>query len=329
MKTIRWGMIGCGDVAEVKSGPGFYKAPGSSLVVAMRRNRELAADFARRHGVARATDDADEVIRAPDVDAIYVATLTDTHCDYVLRCAAAGKPVYVEKPMAMTHAQALDMVKGCQAAGVPLWVAYYRRALPRFLKVKALIEEGAVGRVLAVSSRQLARPALPGRGAPVPWRIVPEKSGGGYFFEAACHTFDILDFLFGPIEVVHGVAANQAGDYAAEDMVTAAYSFASGVQGVGLWCYNADVDEEMNEVVGDRGRIQFSTTAATPIRIFRGEQVEALPVGDPPHVQQPLIESIVAELNGVGACLSTGVSAARTAWVMDEILAAHRARART
>src|SRR3954453_17012092 len=152
MKTIRWGMIGCGDVAEVKSGPGFYKARDSSLIAVMRRNGALAADFARRHNVARWHDDADAIIEAPDIDAVYVATLTDSHHDYVLRCARAGKPVYVEKPMAMNHAQCTSMIEACRAGGVPLWVAYYRRALPRFLAVRDLIASGTIGEVRMVIS---------------------------------------------------------------------------------------------------------------------------------------------------------------------------------
>ena len=105
MKTIRWGMIGCGDVAEVKSGPGFYRADNSTLVAVMRRNGTLAEDYARRHKVPRWHDDADAIIKADDIDAVYIATLTDTHLDYALRSAKAGKPIYVEKPMAMDHAQ--------------------------------------------------------------------------------------------------------------------------------------------------------------------------------------------------------------------------------
>ena len=320
MRTVRWGMIGCGDVAEVKSGPGFYKADHSSLVAVMRRNGELAADYARRHGVPRSTDDADAIVRAPDIDAVYVATLPDSHRDYVLRCAAAKKPVYVEKPMALSHAEAEDMVTACAAANTPLWVAYYRRALPRVLKLRALIEAGAIGRVLAVSCRQLAKPIGPAPGQPAPWRVDPAQSGGGFFFEAACHTFDLLDFLLGPVAEVRGLAANQAGAYAAEDMVAAAWRFQSGVQGSGLWCYNADVDHEANEIVGEAGRLQFSTFTPRPIRLLRGDAAEDFAVGDPPHVHQPLIQTIVDELNGVGQCPSTGVTAARTAWVMDRVL---------
>ena len=124
MKTIRWGMIGCGDVAEVKSGPGFYKADHSSLVAVMRRNGALAADYARRHSVARWSDDAESIIQAADIDAVYIATLTDSHREYTLRCAHAGKPVYVEKPMAMRHAECLEMIEACRDAAVPLWVGY-------------------------------------------------------------------------------------------------------------------------------------------------------------------------------------------------------------
>jgi 1,5-anhydro-D-fructose reductase (1,5-anhydro-D-mannitol-forming) len=328
MKTIRWGMIGCGEVTEVKSGPGFYKADHSALVAVMRRNGALAADYARRHSVERWHDDAEAIIRAPDIDAVYIATLTDTHCDYTLRCAAAGKPVYVEKPMAMNHAQCMMMVEACRKAGVPLWVGYYRRALPRFLRVRELVDSGAIGPIRMIVTRMLQR--LPSADALAPaslaWRIDPARSGGGFFFEGVCHTFDFFDFLFGPIEEVRAFAANRAGAYAPEDTVTATWRFASGLQGSGAWCFAADVDEEYNEIIGARGRIRFSTYRPEPIRLYRGDTVEEIPVGDPPHVHQPMIQAIVDELNGRGRAPSTGETAARTAWVLDEILKEFRSK---
>jgi 1,5-anhydro-D-fructose reductase (1,5-anhydro-D-mannitol-forming) len=324
MKTIRWGMIGCGDVAEIKSGPGFYKADHSRLVAVMRRNGQLAADYARRHDVSRWHDDAERIIDDPDIDAVYIATLTDSHREYTLRCARAGKAVYVEKPMAMNHGECVEMIAACHAARVPLWVGYYRRALPRFLKVRTLIEDGAIGEVRLVVSRQLQR--LPELSAgEVPWRVDPALSGGGFFFEAACHTLDFLDFLFGPIREVRASAGNQAGAWSPEDVVAATYHFQSGVFGSGIWCYTADTDEEMNEIVGAKGRIQFSTSMPVPIRLLRGDALETFAVPDPPHVHQPLIQTIVDELNGIGRCPSTGETAARTAWVMDQILAEFRA----
>jgi predicted dehydrogenase len=329
MKTIRWGIVGCGDVTEVKSGPGFAKAEHSRLVAVMRRDAGRAEDYARRHGVPDWHADADAIIRAPDIDAVYVASPPSTHRDYVLRCAAAGKPVLVEKPMALDARQCDAMIAACTAAGVPLWVAYYRRALPRFLAVRDLVQGGAIGAVRLVTSRQFQRLRAPedmNPGSP-PWRIDPASSGGGLFVDMVTHTLDFLDFLFGPIEAVRGLAGNQAGAYRAEDVVAASYRFASGVHGSGTFCYAADADEEYNEIVGARGRIRFSTTRPVPIRVTRGDAVEEIAVDDPPHVHQPLIQSIVDELNGRGACPSTGVSGARTTRVVDEILREHRAAA--
>jgi predicted dehydrogenase len=325
MKTIRWGMIGCGDVAEIKSGPGFYKADHSQLVAVMRRNGALAADFARRHGVPRSYDNADAIIQATDIDAVYIATLTDSHREYTLRCAAAGKPVYVEKPMAMNHLQCTEMIAACRSAQVPLWVGYYRRALPRFLAVKELVESGAIGDVRMVTTRQFQRLPSAEQMKTLPWRINPALSGGGFFFEMVCHALDFLDFVFGPIETVRAFAGNQASAYRPEDIVAASYRFASGIYGSGAWCFAADVDEEYNEIIGASGRIRFSTYAPVPIRLCRGGTTEEIPIGDPPHVHQPMIQSIVNELNGSGHCPSTGDSGARTAWVLDEILREFRA----
>src|SRR5438067_5233611 len=144
-------MIGCGDVTEVKSGPGFQKAAHSRLVAVMRRNGALARDYAERHGVPRWYDDAESLVADPEVDAVYVATPPSSHEEYTLLAARAGKPVYVEKPMARDHAECVAMIDACRAAGVPLFVAYYRRALPRFLKIKELIESGAIGEVRFVA----------------------------------------------------------------------------------------------------------------------------------------------------------------------------------
>jgi len=326
MKTIRWGIIGCGDVTEVKSGPGLYKAEHSQLRAVMRRNGALAADYAKRHGVPRWHDDADAIIRAPDIDAVYVATAPDTHREYVLRCAAAGKPVLVEKPMAMDRQECDEMIAACAAARVPLWVAYYRRALPRFLAVRDLVRAGAIGPVRMVLSRQfqvLRSPEDMNPGSP-PWRIDAARSGGGLFVDMVSHTLDFLDYVFGPIASARALAGNQAGAYGPEDVVTANYRFECGAYGSGAFCYAADRDEEWNEIVGANGRIRFSTTRAIPIRVERGDAVEEIPVADPPHVHQPLIQTIVDELNGQGKCASTGLSAARTSWCVDEVLRDYR-----
>jgi 1,5-anhydro-D-fructose reductase (1,5-anhydro-D-mannitol-forming) len=199
MKTVRWGIIGCGNVTEVKSGPAFQQAEGSELVAVMRRDAALAEDYARRHGVPRWYADAEALIADPEVDAVYIATPPHMHRPYTLAAARAGKPVYVEKPMALNAAECREMIDACEAARVPLFVAYYRRSLPRFLKVKELVDGGAIGAVRTVQITLTQPLALPD-GGELPWRVRPEIAGGGHFVDLASHTLDFLDYVLGPIQ---------------------------------------------------------------------------------------------------------------------------------
>ena len=205
MRTIRWGIIGCGDVCEVKSGPGFQKAEHSALAAVMRRNGGKARDFAARHGVPKWYDNAADLISDPEVDAVYVATPPDGHAPNVLAAARAGKPVYVEKPMGRNHGECLEMIAACRGAGVPLFTAYYRRRLPRFLKVKEILDQGGIGevRTASVTLAHVLKPDFLRKEHP-PWRVVPEIAGGGLFVDLASHTLDLLDFLLGPIAASAG-----------------------------------------------------------------------------------------------------------------------------
>jgi predicted dehydrogenase len=325
MKTIRWGIIGCGNVTEVKSGPGFQQARNSALVAVMRRSGALAKDYAERHGVPHWHDDAQALISSPEVDAVYVATPPAFHKEYTILSARAGKPVYVEKPMALNFEECQEMLEACRSARVPLFVAYYRRALPRFLKVKELVESKAIGEVRFITLT-LYEPPRPEELDPdtLPWRVIPEIAGGGRFVDLASHTLDFLDYVLGPIRSVQGFASNQGRYYRAEDMVTATFLFESGVHGVGTWCFTSAHSLDMNEIVGSAGKISFSTFGVEPVVLRTEEGVTHFPIDNPPHVQQPLIQTVVDELNGIGSCPSSGESAARTNWVMDRILQEYR-----
>lgn len=321
MQEIRWGIIGCGDVTEVKSGPGFQKAAGSRLVAVMRRDAALAEDYARRHGVPRWYADAQALIDDPEVDAVYVATPPAAHLPMALLCAAAGKPCYVEKPMALSHAEARTMTESFAERGVPLFVAYYRRAMPRFRKIQSLIAEGAIGAVRCVTV-QLHQP-MPAEDldpARRTWRVDPKIAGGGRFVDMGAHQLDFLDALFGPVTEVCGLASSQAGLPAVEDTVSASFRFDNGVVGSGSWCFAAADRLDRCEIVGSAGRIVFSTFDDSPVRLITpgGEDAFALP--NPAHVQQPLIQNVVDTLLGRATALSTGASAMRTDWVIDRIL---------
>jgi len=320
MKTVRWGIIGCGNVTEIKSGPGFQKANGSELVAVMRRDAALAQDYARRHAVPRWYSDAQALIDDPEVNAVYIATPPDSHHAYTLAAARAGKPVYVEKPMALNTVQCQEMIDACQAAGVPLFVAYYRRALPRFLKARELVQSGAIGEPRFVEV-MLTQPLQISPGEQLPWRVRPEIAGGGIFVDLASHILDYLDYVLGPVQRAHGFARNQAGAYPAEDIVSAAFEFESGVQAVGTWCFSSFESTDRITFVGSQGKVRLSAFDATPVLYETGGKREVFDISTPFHIQQPLIQQVVDELLGRGACVSTGSSAIRTTRVMEGLLA--------
>ena len=320
MNKIRWGIIGCGDVTEVKSGPAFQKARGSELIAVMRRNGELAKDYARRHQVPRWYDNADALIHDQEVDAVYIATPPSFHKEHVLAVARAGKPVYVEKPMALNYAECREMIQSCEAAKVPLFVAYYRRALPRFLKIKSIIDESRIGEIRGVNVRFYHRPSANDQKGVEQWRVDPKVAGGGYFVDLGSHIIDLLQFFLGPVERAQGFSSNQGRLYEVEDTVSATFTFKNGAHGVGLWCFNAEENLDLTEIIGSTGTIVYSTFMDVPILLTNQRTREEYRIDNPPHIQQPLVQLVVDELLGKGRSPSTGQTGAMTNWVMDSIL---------
>lgn len=324
-KTIKWGIIGVGDVCEVKSGPALQNVEGSALVAVMRRNAELAEDFAKRHNVPRWYSNADDLINDPEVNAVYIATPPSTHQYYALKVAAAGKIVYVEKPMARTFAEAQVMLEACKKADIPLYVAFYRRALPNFLKIEELLKEKAIGdvRFVNISLYQALKPnVLAGVKSTSDWRNQPEIAGGGYFHDLACHQLDALDYLFGPIIKANGIAKNQAGAYDADDIIVGNFEFESGILGTGTWCFSVaqKLAKEVTTIVGSKGQISFSYFGDHSVLLeIEGKEPQKFTFDISKHIQQPFIQTMIDELNGTGECQSKGNSAIRTSWVMDKI----------
>jgi predicted dehydrogenase len=318
-------MIGCGSVAEVKSGPGFYKASNSSLAAVASRRPEAARSYAARHGVAKAYDTVAEMLADSDIDAVYIATPPSSHLALCVLAATAGKHVYVEKPMAMCEGECRAIVAACNENGVRLFVAFYRRALPRFLQVKQWVDSGAIGelRCVRVLQHQPPEPDEMSR-ATLPWRVIPALSGGGKFLDMSVHMFDIFDFWFGPIEEAYGIASNRGGLYDADDTVTATWRHASGVQGCGSWSYVCGSDEDRIEIVGSRGQIEFSFFGDKPLKLTTERGVQDAEFPNPAHLQQPFIQSIVDDLLGLAPCPGSVDSALRTTWVTDRILARFR-----
>ena len=299
------------------------KIKHSKLVAVMRRNAAKAEDYARRHNVPKWYDDADKLINDPEINAIYIATPPGSHEEYTHRAAKAGKAVYVEKPMARTHAECMSMVEVCKRASVPLFTAYYRRSLPNFLKIQSILNDGIIGDVRYVHillNKTLQPDIVWASGNSDNWRVVPEISGGGYFFDLASHQLDMMDFLFGPIEGARGIARNQANLYPAEDIVTGIFHFKNGIVGQGTWCFTTSKssDKEVTTIVGSKGQLSFPFFGDHSVTLeVEGREKEVLKFDIPINIQQPLIQTIVDELTGSGTCPSTGVSGARTNKVME------------
>ncbi len=323
MLSVRWGILGCGDVCEVKSGPGFQQAEGSELVAVMRRDGALAEDFARRHGVAAFYDDADRLIADPNVTAVYIAAPPGSHLELASKVAAAGKPAYVEKPMARNHQECRRMVAAFEAVRQPLFVAYYRRALPRFLKAKQIVDEGRLGTLRKIDVRFANAGQLGLERDRLPWRVQAEHAGAGLFLDLASHTLDVLDFLFGALQNVGGQARNVASVTDVEDQVSLSFETSTGARGAGTWNFASSAREDSISVTGSAGTLRLSTFGDTPVELETASGTELFTRSFPRTIHGPMIQSIVQSLLGGGSCSSTGVSAARTSAVMDSALAGY------
>ena len=325
---INWGIIGCGNVTEVKSGPAFNKVSDSRLVAVMRRDPFLAEDYARRHNVPKFYSKASDLINDKDVNAIYIATPPGSHAEYAIEVIKARKPVYIEKPMAVNYSECHKINKAAEKYRVPVFVAYYRRALPGFLLVKDLIENGSIGKVRLLMIQLFKFPSEDEKSGRPSWRVDPEMSGGGHFFDLACHQIDYLDLLFGPIRKVRSIAVNQAGLYKAEDFVSAEFLFSNDIVATGTWSFSVSLDSSRDtiEIIGDKGSIKFTTFSFEPIVLTNEAGSQEFINERPEHVQYNLIEKIVRSLNGQGESPSTGITGARTSKIMDEVVAEYYKR---
>ena len=322
-KEIRWGFIGCGEVTEKKSGPAFNLVPGSRIQAVMSRSKEKASSYAERHNIPRWYADALQLINDPEVNAIYIATPPSSHATYAIMAMKAGKPVYVEKPLASSYLDCQRINRVSEQTRVPCFVAYYRRCLPYFQKVKELVENGAIGKVTSVQIRFACPPRdLDYNSTALPWRVQRDIAGGGYFYDLAPHQIDLLQEIFGPIVRAKGFSSNRGGLYETEDTVSAAFQFADGLPGSGSWCFisHESARTDRIELIGDRGQLHFSVFTYEPI-VLRNEQGrQEFHVENPEHVQLPLIQSVVEHLQQSSICTADSISATSVNWVMDRIL---------
>ena len=319
-KTIRWGILGCGNVTELKSGPAYQKTQGFKIEAVMRRDAEKAADYAKRHNISKYYSDADALINDPEIDAIYIATPPDTHHFYGLKVASAGKICCIEKPLAPSYKESLEIYEAFKTATIPLFTAYYRRTLPRFEQIKTWLENNEIGEVRSIRWN-LTKPAseedLSGK---YNWRTDAKVAPGGYFDDLASHGLDLFIHLLGNIKEVSGFSLNQQGLYSAKDAISACWLHESGITGNGNWNFGSNKREDIVEIAGSEGKITFSIFENDPIVLSNEEGETELFIEHPENVQLHHVERIREHLLGNSIHPSANSSAVQTSWVMDKIL---------
>lgn len=319
-KQIRWGMIGCGAVTEVKSGPAYQQTKGFVLQGVTRRDVALAADYAKRHNVPLVFNSADELIASSEIDAVYIATPPDSHMELALKVAEAGKPCCIEKPLAPTLAQSEAILEAFNCKNIPLYVAYYRRSLPRFNKIKSLIDSGEIGQVRHVNWHLSKAASEQDRSGDYNWRTDKAIAPGGYFDDLASHGLDLFGYLFGDYEHVKGLAGNQQNLYNAFDAITACWQHKNGITGSGSWNFGGFSRFDVVTVYGEKGEISFSVFDEQAITVVTDKGETQYNIENPVHIQQHHVENLAAALLNSIEHPSTGNSATHTSWVMEQIL---------
>jgi len=318
---IRWGIIGCGNVTEVKSGPAYQKTEGFQLIAVMRRDAEKVKDYAKRHGVKKYYTNADQLINDDEVDAIYIATPPDTHMYYALKVAQAGKPCCIEKPLAPCYKDSFTIYESFKNKNVPLFVAYYRRSLPRFNQVNTWLKNKAIGEIRHVSWTLSRMPSDIDFTGEYNWRTDPKIAPGGYFDDLASHGIDLIIYLLGNIKNVFGISLNQQHLYSAKDAVTACWLHENGATGIGIWNFGCDRNEDRVEIFGSKGKIEFSVFNEEPLILSCNDKQEKVFIENPENIQIYHVKNMKKQLFGENYVHpSSGYTAIHTSWVMDKIL---------
>jgi len=320
---VSWGILGCGDVTEIKSGPALAKTPRSRLHAVMRRDGAKARDYAKRHGVAKSYDTVDALLADDDVTAVYIATPPASHRELAIRALESGRPVLVEKPMALNADECAAMADASARTGQSLMIAYYRRALPRFERLREIVQSGVIGLARAVEVRHRLTPDA---GPPQSWKRNPAVNGGGLFVDMHPHTLDWLNYVFGPVEHIRGDAGGNGGgneNYGAETSVVFSARFPGNVVASGSCVYDTVTDADRVTIIGDAGEVSMSFFRPGPIKIRAAQETQE-DIVDPPHVHGPFVERVVAHLLDGAPNPCTAQDGARATAMVDEILKQRR-----
>jgi len=248
--TIGWAMVGTGRVHR-RMAPAIKEAKDTKLVAVLSRDRARAAAFAEEHGIAKAYDSLDALLRSPEVDVVYIASPNGLHAQQTIRVAEAGKHVLCEKPMAPTPDACRSMIEACMTYGVKLGLALQYRQHPAHLKMREVVASGELGRLVFANAQVEIPPKL------MPdWYYEPGMAGGGAMYLVGVHRLDLLRFILGcEVEEVSAFIGEQPPERPFEDMVAAILRFANGAYGTLHFSLNIPHGTNNLEVHGSRASL--------------------------------------------------------------------------
>jgi len=284
-KPIRWGLVGCGDIAEKRVAPALQNATSSKLLACSRKQPARLWEFQQRHGIPKGCPDPAEIFADPEIDAVYLATPVFLHCLHTIEAAEHGKHVLCEKPMAMNATECQRMVDACRNHGVKLGIAYYRRFYPVVHKIRELLKAGVLGNVILVRNTLVEPTSL----EPAAWRFVQDQGGGGLLMDMASHRLDLLCMLFGVPVSVSALTDTRVLNIPVEDTGSLLIQFAGGVQAAvfASHCVHAPMDEF--EIYGTRASLRINPLNGSELRLF-GDPGETFHLPKADNVHLPLIE---------------------------------------
>lgn len=319
MENIKWGLIGCGNVVEKKSGPAFNTTPRSSIYAIMRRDIKKAEESAKKLGAKKWYNNVDELLADEQVNAIYIATPPGLHLEQAIKCCKSKKPTYIEKPFARNYKEALQITEMFETEEIPLYIAHYRRALPKFRKIKEILQSGKIGTIFEADFRLNRKYNY--EEIHNTWLYNTELSGGGKFYDIAPHSIDIMVYLLGNFIEVNGIATNNNKEYDVEDMVVMSFKTDTGVIGTANFNSLALDKKDKMIIYGTKGKIEFSMHGNDPIIITTNENEEKIEIDNPKIIQENMIKDVVDSLiTGEHLHTCTGREALETYRIMDIVL---------
>ena len=292
---VRWGLIGCGDIAQKRIAPALRDSNLCELVAVSRAQSHLAESFAKQFGASRWYPVWRDLSVDKELDAIYVATPVHLHAAQTIAAAESGKHVLCEKPMALNLAECDRMLAACSANNVKLGVAYYRHFYPVIDRIKAVIESGEIGDPVLVQINAFEW-FNPQADHPRSWLVRKDLAGGGPMFDFGCHRIEVLANIFGGIKQVSAMTANVVFDRAVEDTAAALFQFESGTCGTLTVTHAAHEPQDTLDVFGSDGSLHVPILNEGKLRVVtdKGERTESLPPAANLHA--PLIEDFVEAL---------------------------------